>query len=391
MVFKTLQFFFSWKGIIYTAALVATFVLPRVGEMMPGREYRKFPYLVWVWANLDGEHYLAIAQGGYLNGYQPFFPLYPLLMWTATRLTGLSLIITGQIISVVCLLLALFVAYKLLSLDGFRASWMLFLTILFFYPTSFYFNAVYNDSLFFLLATSAIYLARRGKLFWAGLLAGLATLTRLNGLALGFLILAEYIFQSHGNTSIVEQWNWQTLKSRIKVSLVPARLLWSGFIGIVFIPASFLGYLWYIQTRFGDWSTLFSSMKTWDQDKLTFPLQVVWRYIKILFIYPEFHLNYGIAALEFVSVCFYIFLLWYSFRRIRVSYWLFFAVSILIPSLTGTFQGMPRYGLHLYPFFLAILLWMKSMSSVSRRLILCIAITLQVVLVALFTRAYFVS
>jgi hypothetical membrane protein len=65
-------------------------------------------------------------------------------------------------------------------------------------------------------------------------------------------------------------------------------------------------------------------------------------------------LNYWVAVVEFLAVIFSVFLLLWSWRKIRSLYWVFFAVSLLIPALTGTFQGMPRYALHLYPFFLEL-------------------------------------
>ncbi len=390
-VLRALLYFISWKGFIYAVALAATYVLPQVSEMMPNREYQTFPYLIWVFGNLDGEHYLAIAQGGYLPGFQPFFPLFPLLMRIITYVSSLSLIITGQIVSVASLLLALYAAYRLLSLDGLKASWPLFLTLLFTFPTSFYYHAIYNDALFFLLATASLYLARRGIFFWAGFAGGLATLTRLNGLALLIPLLVEYVLQTRKNSPILEQWYWFTLWMKLKDSMRLPRLFRSGIIGILCIPASFVSYLWYIQIHFGDWMTLFSSMKTWDQDKIIFPLQVIWRYIKILMIYPEFHLNYAVAALELGSVFLYLFLLWFSYKKIRISYWLFFAFSLLIPSLTGTFQGMPRYGLHLYPMFLSLLLWLRTRSSRVRTIYLCGTVLLEAILIALYTRAYFVA
>ena len=52
------------------------------------------------------------------------------------------------------------------------------------FPTSFFLGAVYGESLFLLLAIGTFVLAERGRLGWASVTAGLALLTRAQGVAL---------------------------------------------------------------------------------------------------------------------------------------------------------------------------------------------------------------
>jgi hypothetical protein len=52
------------------------------------------------------------------------------------------------------------------------------------FPTSFFLGAVYGESLFLALAVGVFVLAERGRLGWASVLAGLALLTRAQGVAL---------------------------------------------------------------------------------------------------------------------------------------------------------------------------------------------------------------
>ncbi len=51
------------------------------------------------------------------------------------------------------------------------------------FPTSFFLGAVYGESLFLLLAIGTFVLAERGRLGWASVTAGLALLTRAQGIA----------------------------------------------------------------------------------------------------------------------------------------------------------------------------------------------------------------
>jgi len=169
------------------------------------------------------------------------------------------------------------------------------------------------------------------------------------------------------------------------------KLIKDRIFAIILIPLSFLAYLAYVHIAHGDWNLVFSSMKIWHQDKMIFPFQTVWRYFKILVLYPTFLPNYWIALLECLSVLLYTFLLVFSYKKIRFSYWIFFAISILIPALTGTFQGMPRYGLHLYPFFLSLALFFEKKDNKVLLVYFTGCMLLGFLFVMMFTRGYFVA
>jgi Gpi18-like mannosyltransferase len=62
-----------------------------------------------------------------------------------------------------------------------------------FFPTSFFFNAVYTESLFLALSAGAVWAARvRKDLLLASILAGLATATRSVGVLLLIPLVAEW-------------------------------------------------------------------------------------------------------------------------------------------------------------------------------------------------------
>ncbi len=378
---------------LFGAVYLATFFLPFNNNFTPYRNSEVFdkniPYSLTVFANFDGIHYIQIAQRGYQLLEQPFFPLYPIFIRLTALIFHLPFIISAQVVSCLSFLLALLVMGKLLTIDRKKHLWTIMLAAIFLFPTSFFYTASYNDALFLLFSCLTIYCARKKIWFWSGILAALATLTRLNGLALVFLIIFEYVFAEEKDG--LAGFKVGNLRERLRKSFSVSEIIRSK-IYMAFLPViAFFSYLVYVQKTFKDWRLVFSTMKIWGQEKITLPLQVFWRYIKIIFLHPTFQLNYWVAVLELAVVLFYIFLIIYSFKKIRLSYWVFIVVSLLIPSFTGTFQGMPRYGLHLYPLFLAWALFLSGTGRILRVIYLLISLLLLFFCLTLFTRGYFVA
>ncbi len=384
---KILFGFLAWKIFCLLVAFLATFFIILNPKFTPMLLFgARLPYLLWVWGNFDGMHYMEIAQNGYHTLENAFFPFYPLLiktlMLSLNRFFYLNYLLSAQIISGLSLFFALLVIYSITVIDKVKKIFPLLLLIILTFPTSFYYGAVYNDSLFLLLACLTILFSRKKSFLTASIFAFLATLTRLNGLALVFIILFEYASFD---------WNKKEIKARFFEAFSLKKIKESKVFSVILVPIAFVLYLFYTQLVAGSWTAVFSSMKGWGQDKLILPPQVVFRYFKIIVLNPSFTLPYLIAFFELFSVVFYIFLLIYSWKKIRLSYWLFFAASILIPSLTGTFQGMPRYGLHLFPFFIAITLFLENKNLAVKIIYFTVVLILLIAGISLFTRGYFVA
>lgn len=389
VVIKTVFALLLWKAAAFTFAYFAQGILPFVPNYTPFiSEYAyKYPYLVGVWGNFDGMHYLSIARHGYEPLKQAFFPLYPICIWLIHKMTSLTYVYSALFLSHFFFLLTLPFLYFLTKKDE-QQDWFLFLAILLFFPTSFFYGAIYNDALFFFLATSSVFFSRNQKWFLASFFAGIATLCRLNGLALAVFIGVEFLTAT---TSTEESWKFRNLLNIFQEKIRSVELWRSGILWIFLIPLSFVSYLAYIQYRFGDWTSLFSSMSIWKQSSLTFPAVVIWRYIKILLINAPNSPNFWVAALELLTVVFYCHVLLVSIKKIRLSYWIFIFTSILIPWVTGTFQGMPRYALHLYPFFLACTFLLSTQRMWVKILYFAISACIFFFIITLFSRGYFVS
>ena len=136
-----------------------------------------------IWSHWDGEHYVRLAMGGYLtppDDVSPaFFPLYPLLMRSFAELFGgpisrEALSVWGPLISLLFLPFAFYFIYSI-ALEGWgeRVARDAVL-ILAFFPTTFFLNAAYTESLFLALSAGSLWAMRvRKDLLLACVLAGL--------------------------------------------------------------------------------------------------------------------------------------------------------------------------------------------------------------------------
>jgi hypothetical protein len=138
-------------------------------------------------ARWDSVWYLTIAEHGYGDEHShaqaAFYPLYPLLMRGLGWVVG-SPLVAGILVSLACFLVALALLHKLAVLElGARDARGAVLLVAFF-PTAFFFSAVYSESLFLLVSVGAFLAARQGRWAVAGALGGLAALTRNSGVLL---------------------------------------------------------------------------------------------------------------------------------------------------------------------------------------------------------------
>src|ERR687890_1623004 len=200
-------------------AVKALVLLYGVQAFVVWKNERVGPLYNWlaIWNRWDAPHYLDIARTGYVAGgvearWIVFFPLYPWLVRAAAFVLRYELL-AAFFVSGVASVAAGLLLYRLARADGepeevARAA-VFYLLI---FPTAYFLHIGYNESLFIALALGA-FLAARGRRWWAaGLLGGLAALTRVNGVlllpALAFEAWDEY--RTTGRRTRVE-WVWLLL------------------------------------------------------------------------------------------------------------------------------------------------------------------------------------
>ncbi|KKR81596.1 MAG: hypothetical protein UU73_C0001G0128 [Candidatus Daviesbacteria bacterium GW2011_GWA1_41_61] len=389
----------SSRLFFFVAALLApVFVSLRQGYL--GDQLNpQDPYLFWVWANFDGYHYLNIAISGYqqLLSVQKFefafFPLYPATITILHNLTQIPYLYLGIVVSSVSLFLAMVMIYKIIRLDFNHKIALTSLAFLSFFPLSFFYHSVYTDSLFLLLTTSSFYFARKGNWTASGLFGALSTFDRLSGLALIPALVLEWYIQNKAKLFSFENKAGFLLRNK-KLFKQKQQLIISflkkGMTALLLTLAGFLIYAYYLQIHFGNWLLFQKSMKAWNQDSFVFPLQVLFRYLKILFSVSPALFEYWIAVLEFISFLLYMALTFYVLKKIRPSYGIFMFVLLLLVTFTGTLSGGPRYILHLFPAFLALAI-LVSKNRALKIAIIVLFLILGFILSTLFTRGYYIS
>lgn len=203
-----------------------------------------------LWAHWDGEHYMRLARNGYLNepdNVSPaFFPLYSLLMRSFTELFGGpvspgALTLWGLLLSLIALPFALYFVYQIADHGwGERVAQVAVLTLAFF-PTTFFLNAAYTESLFLALSAGSVWAVMvRRDLLLACLLAGLATATR----NVGIFLLVPLAYEWMRNA---EYYRWRVAY----LALAPSGLI------------SYMGYLWW---RFGDPLLFYTEQEEWNRE-----------------------------------------------------------------------------------------------------------------------------
>lgn len=375
MVLLISSLFLTWKFFVYTCALFAPLFLPLHTESIARPMAIGSNYLLWIWVNFDGVHYLSIARTGYHYPNYAFFPLFPAAIALVHNLFHMPRIESGLWVSNVSFFLGLILLYKITLLDFNKKIALRTIIFGLVIPTSFYYGAFYADGLYFFLSLLSFYSARKSRWFLAGIFGYLAGLDRLIGVTLFPVLLLEWYIQN------------RTTQLDAK-ALIKSFVLQKAFF-IFLVPLGIITYGFYLQINFGDFFLFQKSLKEWHQSQFTFPPQVLFRYIKI-FITAQYNYIYFIALLEFSASVLYCYLILRSLKVFRSSYVLLMTLVLLIPTFTGTLQGMPRYILHMFPAFIMLALLTASSKKYFYAVVIFF-IVLQAILVAFFTRGYFVA
>ena len=391
--FKTLLILLGlFLGFNFFISFLATETIPYLGyysypEML---ERWDVPFFVERFAGFDGLHYIKIALEGYERNATAFLPVFPLLMRFGTLLTGLSPIIVGMSISITALFITLMLLpryLKLLDINSQQIYWTLLFFL--FFPTSFFLQGVYTEGVFIVLLVATLYASKKKNYVLTALFGYFMGLTRITGFFLASLLFLEIIEQVKFTRDIPRY-----IQSIIKSLSVPKVL---ATIAPLLGFGTFMAYLWLTT---GDPLRLAHSQVDFNQNRSTsfvFPLQVVWRYLKIFYT-ADWNFQYFIATVEFVLTSMVVLILSYDAWQIykkrythlftRAGLTIFAWMSILLPISTGTLLSMPRFILPLLTVFIILAELPKKWVKAS---ILIFFLILHAVLLMAFIQGYFVS
>jgi hypothetical protein len=208
-------------------------------------------------ARWDSVWYLAIAQGGYDHEATrtAFFPLYPLLL-RGPGLIGSDLI-AGVLVSLVAFAIALLLLHRLVTLELGRPLASVTVMLVAFCPMSYFFSAVYSESLFLALSVGCVLQARLGRWAWAGVLGALGAASRNSGIALMVPIVLLFLYGPRFDRAPIRQPVTRLQKLLPRYPITPS-ILWAGL-----VPLGLGAYLGWLALKTGHGLAPFHVQQVW--------------------------------------------------------------------------------------------------------------------------------
>jgi Mannosyltransferase (PIG-V) len=353
---------FLWsRAVIWAAALFALFVFvpnrhPRAARWDDPSLTHDLGAVTDVWARWDSVWFLRIAEHGYSaasGAASAFYPLYPGAVAVLGRALFGHYVLAGILISLAAALGSFLLLHRIaeerLGADGARRA-VLYLA---FFPFALFLQAVYSESLYLLLTLAAFMLAERRRFLVAGAVTGLALLARPTGVALlpaltlmawqerdrlravASLAVAPVLFATY------PLYLWQAEGD--PWAFLHAQRIWSRHLS----PAGPLGGIWDgLRAGWAGVEQLASGSHThvyWTAVQDTDPIRAA---------------TINLENLAFLVL--FAMLTVIAWRRFGAPYGLFATVSLAIPlsvpSERWPLLSIPRFGLTIFPFFLALAL-----------------------------------
>lgn len=310
-------------------------------------------FLLYPWANFDGVHYLTIVGSGYLYGADGrFFPLYPFVSAAVSyfggrgAFMGLQQFFSAFLLANGAFVASLYFLYKLIRLDYDKkiAWWTIVLLLVF--PTSFFFGATYSESFFLLLSILVFYFIRTKKMWYASIAAMLLLTTRVTGICI-IPIMLYYIFQDE-ITLVLKRKKFVVKNLWRKLGMTAILPIGIGIFALYSLLA-WKDALFFIHAQM--------HVVPGRSSSIVLFLQTIVRYLRILVTVPHTQFVWWISLLEFASFFFAATLLVVSyFKKINMSYLVYSLLSFLFITASGTFAGLGRYVMILFPLFITFAL-----------------------------------
>ena len=383
--------FFLWRAALFFVAFLAVYLIPVYGARFPyadsALQITRLPNWIWSFGGFDGVHYLRIAQSGYNVAvyYPAFFPVFPILVRFFSILIPKNPLLntaiyvdpaffySGIILANLFFLIALYFLYKLFRLDyNQKVSWLALILLLIF-PTSFYLGSIYTESLFLLLSVLVLYESRKRNFLLAGLFCAMASATRIVGVLLASVILIELFIAIK--------------KGEIKIN---GKKFIFSVLGVIISVSGVAIYMFYLWRNFDNPIYFITAQQYFGAQRsgtLILLPQVIYRYIKIFMNIPVLSLNFFNAALEFIVTLGSLTILVVYFKKIRISYWVFIFLALIVPTFSGSFSSMPRYVLSAFPLLPVLAIGLGKYT----KLVMTLSIILAIILLSLFIRGYWVA
>ncbi|HRY82947.1 MAG TPA: hypothetical protein P5232_04610 [Candidatus Moranbacteria bacterium] len=330
---KILLIVFLWLIIVNVFGFV---VLNRF-NLNPDTAYRwiypdKFPVAQsWDFVDMhnrwDSYWYLDIVKNGYYLRSDntlsnvAFFPLYPTLIKILGTIFLGNFVLAGWFLSIIFLFFACAYFHKFLKEFHPEISPEIPIIFMLVFPTAFFFNIVYTESMFLFLTLATFFYAFKKNFWLAGLFAFLGALTHSNGVFLALPILWK----------IWETYGW---KSTFTLKIIPVFLA----------PIASFAFLAYSAVKFKDFFLFFKLESAWGR---SFKLNM--EHFQF-FSHPAI-VNFAMDAFFTILIIAVIFLV---YKKLSLLYAIFMSLTVLSALTSGTLMSIGRYSLVLFPLFILL-------------------------------------
>jgi len=319
-------------------------------------------YLIDFWGYYwDGAHYLKITQVGYSYPLQAFFPGYPLLLRILDLFLPFTIIYKINILLSLPLLIQFKELLKKLKFDDRNALFSLIAFLCF--PTSFFLQANYTETLYILLSAWGLNLLLENKITKASLVGFLLSFVKITSVVFTFTLFIK-------------------LLKDYKDKLLISKKIVNSLLLVTFTTLGIFLYFGYLQQNFKSYSIYFKAQGEWGRGTQEIPFISEFKDVKKKFIFQK--------TTELIVFVFGIFLLIYSYKKIPIELYLFSLFHFLIPLSTGTFLSINRLFLLSFP----IILWFFASLYTNKRvywLFVTSMLVLQLIGINLFIKGHFIG
>jgi hypothetical protein len=292
------------------------------------------------WDKWDAQWQLAIAQSGFRTWAQigqgthvlssaAFQPLLPGVMHVTALATGSSVLVAGLMVVTLALALAAIGLHRLVEIDfGARAAG-LSVGLLLIFPAAVFLGAPYAEPVVIAEVVWAFLAMRSGRPLLAGVLVGLATLTKLYAIVLVVPLAVEALAVS-------------APAARARLGVL-ARLAVGPALGATGLAL----FYWMV---FGDALRFLGAQQDWVGRHFAAPWVALGNAINPM---PTLGINDAASILDIACVIVLVAATVYAWRRLRRSYAVLLVVQLAVFTSTTSLVGTSRWTLDAFPLFIA--------------------------------------
>lgn len=272
------------------------------------------------WIRWDSPHYIDIAKNGYQSAGEMglwivFYPLYPFLIKLSNLIFN-NFNFSAIFVSVFFSFIASLTLYELVLLDFQKRVALLAVWFMNIFPTAYFLQSGYTESLFLTTSICSIYFYRKGSYLLSGIFGLLSTATRING-----LLLLPLMF----------------LEKKINKKSFPAFLI---------TPIGFFIYLSINYINFGNFFYFIKPLYSNWFKKLDWPWVGLNNLLNITSLIDYVYFSELLAVL-FIFLAGLLVLL-----KIRKSYGIYILLNLILILSTSFILSTPRYALSLFPVYI---------------------------------------